>query len=185
MSQIERLITNYRKFVSLTWQQNLAGSQRVWFAVYSPSEERRLRARLKEFEVATGEARHKWQLLDVTAEPALWLGKHDYSSEYFQEPAALANIEQEFRSHMTSLLRDALSNPDVDPNTTVAVIGVGSVFGFTSVSSIVADIEGAIRGRLLIFFPGEYEKNLYRFMDARDGFNYMAVPITGGERLLI
>ena len=30
-------------------------------------------------------------------------------------------------------------------------------------------------------FPGDYERNLYRFMDARDGFNYMAVPITCAE----
>jgi hypothetical protein len=35
-----------------------------------------------------------------------------------------------------------------------------------------------IRGRLVVFFPGEYEDNNYRLLDARDGWNYLAVPIT-------
>jgi hypothetical protein len=39
--------------------------------------------------------------------------------------------------------------------------------------------EDSVLGRMLVFFRGEYTGNVYRFMDARDGFNYMAVPITG------
>ena len=31
---------------------------------------------------------------------------------------------------------------------------------------------------LSIFFPGQYEQNNYRLLDARDGWNYLAVPIT-------
>ena len=31
---------------------------------------------------------------------------------------------------------------------------------------------------------GEYAGNVYRFMDARDGFNYMAVPITATESFI-
>ena len=37
----------------------------------------------------------------------------------------------------------------------------------------------------VVLFPGEYRHNVYRFMDARDGFNYMAVPITSSENFLI
>jgi hypothetical protein len=46
------------------------------------------------------------------------------------------------------------------------------------------EVEQAIRGRLVLFFPGEYENRNYRLLDARDGWNYLAVPITlhsGGE----
>jgi hypothetical protein len=46
------------------------------------------------------------------------------------------------------------------------------------VSSLIESVEDSVRGRLLVLFPGEYAGNVYRFMDARDGFNYMAVPIT-------
>jgi hypothetical protein len=37
---------------------------------------------------------------------------------------------------------------------------------------------------MLVFFPGEYTNNVYRFMDARDGFNYMAIPITSTESFI-
>jgi hypothetical protein len=52
------------------------------------------------------------------------------------------------------------------------------------ISSLIDRVEDSVRGRLLVFFPGEYTKNVYRFMDARDGFNYMAVPITSTESFL-
>jgi len=52
------------------------------------------------------------------------------------------------------------------------------------VSSLIERVEDSVLGRLLIFFPGEYAGNVYRFMDARDGFNYMAVPITSTESFL-
>jgi len=29
-----------------------------------------------------------------------------------------------------------------------------------------------------VFFPGQLEQNNYRLLDARDGWNYMAVPIS-------
>jgi hypothetical protein len=39
-------------------------------------------------------------------------------------------------------------------------------------------VESDIRGRLVVFFPGHLERSNYRLLDARDGWNYMAVPIT-------
>ena len=39
-------------------------------------------------------------------------------------------------------------------------------------------VQNDIPGRLLVFFPGTYEDNIYRLLDARDGWNYHAVPIT-------
>jgi hypothetical protein len=52
------------------------------------------------------------------------------------------------------------------------------------VSALLNDVNDAIAGRLLVFFPGEHEGNNYRLLDARDGWNYMATPITpnGGRR---
>jgi hypothetical protein len=49
------------------------------------------------------------------------------------------------------------------------------------VSELVSRVESSIRGRLLVFFPGEHENNTYRFLDAREGWNYLAVPITSDE----
>lgn len=185
MSQINNLIANYRRHVGIPWQVNLAGRQRVWFAVYPPSEERRLRAHLQEFQIATVEAKHGWKLVDITDLPARWLAAHEYRDAYFEEPTALSMIEQDLKTSVVSCVREACQAKDADKDTIVAVLGAGSLFGFTHLSSIIADLEDSIRGRLLVFFPGEYERNVYRFMDARDGFNYMAVPITCSEGLEI
>jgi hypothetical protein len=185
MSKISNLVINYQRFVSLPWLQNLAGKQRVWFAVYQPSEERRLRAQIQEFETTTLGANHRWRLEDITDAPAKWLANHEYRESYFLEPSALVNVEEELKTYIVSRLITACRAPEVDVNTVVAVIGIGSLFGFTHVSGIIARVEDSIKGRLLVFFPGEYERNLYRFMDARDGFNYMAVPITCSERFMI
>jgi hypothetical protein len=38
-----------------------------------------------------------------------------------------------------------------------------------------------IKGRLLVFFPGEHDGGSYRLLDARDGWNYLAIPITAQE----
>jgi len=42
-------------------------------------------------------------------------------------------------------------------------------------------VEADIRGRLLVFFPGVYEQDNYRLLDARDGWNYLAIPITASD----
>ena len=63
----------------------------------------------------------------------------------------------------------------------VAVYGVASLFGFLRISEILPLCENAIQGRLLVFFPGVYEQDNYRLLDARDGWNYHAVPITASE----
>ena len=64
---------------------------------------------------------------------------------------------------------------DVD---VVAIMGVASLFGFKRTSELMKLVEPYIAGRLLVFYPGEYEENNYRLLDARDGWNYLATPIT-------
>ena len=184
MSHCDRLLRNYQRFVRLPWSQHLAGKQRVWFAIYPPSEERRIRAHLQEFQVATVDAGHAWRLVDLTDLPARWMAGHPYRYGYFADPSALPAVEEDLRVHLAEALRTALQDTDVTENTVVAVMGTGALFGFSHISPIISQIEDVIRGRLLVFFPGEYERNLYRFMDARDGFNYMAVPITSNESVL-
>jgi len=178
MNTTDRLIHNYERFVKLPWQAGLAGPQRVWFAVYPPTEERRVRAKLQQFELDTHAAGHRWQVVDLTHAFGQWLGGHEYRDAYLEDPAALSSVEDDFRDHVVARLREECSRAEADANTVVAVVGIGSIFGFASVSDVVGKVEASIRGRLLIFFPGEHRSQRYRFMDARDGFNYMAVPIT-------
>ena len=88
---------------------------------------------------------------------------------------------QDFASFVSQQIVDALIAPGVDTNTVVAVSGLASLFGLTLASAIFETVAPSIRGRLLVFFPGQHDGSNYRFLDARDGWNYLAVPITGIE----
>ena len=185
MRKAQQLTSNYRRFVQLPWSSNIPGGQRVWFAVYPPSEERNVRAQIPEFELATRDANHDWYVIDVTGVPERYISDHEYREAYFREPEAIASIEDDIRIMVISILRRGLDSSEVSDNTVVAVIGMMSLFGFTHVSPIISSIESAIKGRLLVFFPGVHDMNQYRFMDARDGFNYMAIPITCDEEMVL
>ena len=183
MNAIDRLVANYQRQVSLPWATNLAGKQRVWFAVYPPTEERRVRANLQQFEAVTHAAQHGWLVVDLTPLLPEWLGQHEYREGIFAEPQFLSS-HQELEELAVEKVKKACSAEEVDHNTVVAMMGLGSLFDFVRVSRLLDAVESAIRGRLLVLFPGEYRHNTYRFMDARDGFNYMAVPITTTESFL-
>ena len=185
MAHIEDLVASYKSHIAAPWQKNLAGAQKTIFVVYPKTEERRLRARLLEFEMATTAAGHGWLMFDFTPVFAKWMAATDYRDEYFRSPADLSiKLETDFLQFAAGQLRGALVEPRADENTVVAVSGVASLFGFSRVSLVLKEVENDIKGRLTLFFPGEYEDNNYRLLDARDGWNYLAVPITlhtGGQ----
>jgi len=181
LSRLDELIKNYESFVSLPWKQDLAGVERVWFAVYDPDEERRLRCRIEEFEISTKKAEHDWRLLNITDSFAIWMSENDYRESYFEEPADMLMALKEFETYVREIIRTLLADVESDENTVVAIHGVASLYGLTRVSSVIEGLEKDIRGRLLIFFPGEQEGNNYRLLGARDGWNYMAIPITAHD----
>ena len=184
MAQIERLIQSYDTRVSLPWERSLAGPQRVWFAVYHKGEERRLRRRLDEFEISTKRAKHGWITIDLTDAFAHWLSQHEYRDGYFETPEHLEGESpavDDFKEAIVRQVTDVLTSTKADENTVVSIYGVASLFGFLKTSELVSKVESAIRGRLLVFFPGEHENNTYRFLDAREGWDYLAVPITADE----
>ena len=185
MARLEELVSRYKAHVSAPWQRNLAGPQKTIFIVYPKTDERRLRARLELFEIVTKEAGHTWLLFDFTTAFARWMAAADYREAYFEEPADLGlKLEMDFLHYAAAQLRTALTDGKADEDTVVATYGVASLYGFTKVSLVLKEVEKDIRGRLVLFFPGEFDNNNYRLLDARDGWNYLAVPITlhsGGE----
>lgn len=179
MGRIEELAARYRAHIGAPWQRNLAGDQKAVFLVYPKTDERKLRARLELFEMATTSTGHGWRLLDISNAFACWMSDTDYRDAYFEDPEALAmKLRSEFVQRASSRLREVLTAEGVDEDTVVAIQGVACLFGFTRVSLVLKEVVKDIRGRLVVFFPGEYEENNYRLLDARDGWNYLAVPIT-------
>src|SRR5439155_14650834 len=86
LNRIDALRTNYARYVYLPWDRSLPGPQRIWFAVYDPLDERRLRLRLPSFEIATKEAGHGWHSCDLTCAFAHWMADQDYRGAYFESP---------------------------------------------------------------------------------------------------
>lgn len=179
MGRIEDLAQRYQSHIAAPWQRNLAAEQRTVFLVYPKSDERRLRARVELFELATTQAGHGWRLCDLTGSFARWMAGTDYRDSYFEDPAAIGmKLHGEFLKTVADELRTVLRGDGVDEDTVVAVQGVACLFVFTRVSLVLKEVVKDIKGRLLLFFPGEYEGGNYRLLDARDGWNYLAVPIT-------
>ena len=145
--------------------------------VYPKERERILRARIGEFEQATRDEGHGWVQADATRWFAEWMGSHEYREAYFEDPELLdAALQSDFRDFAAERLRQALAAADDD--SVVALIGAASLYGFVHVSELIQSVESEIRGRLAVFFPGTKNGNNYRLLDARDGWSYLAQPIT-------
>lgn len=185
MNRIDVLKKNYKRFCDTSWDRNVAGAQRVWLAVYDKEDERKLRLRLGLFEEATHHAGRKWESIDLTDAFAEWMcgpDNVDYAESYFESPDSLDNAKLgEFMQSIVTNIRSVLAALPDPQNTVLAVTGIASLFGFLKISEILPLIEGDVKGRLLVFFPGVYEQNNYRLLDARDGWNYLAYPITASD----
>lgn len=178
MSKLDKLLREYGGHISIPWPQGLAGAQRVIFIVYDKSDELRFRTKVDEFEIATKTAGHSWKLLDLTNSFPEWMASLDYHDSYFEAPEDVEGLLAQFVDSVVASITNLLEQPDVNDQTVVAIMGIACLFGFAKVSEIVQRIAPRVRGRLVVFFPGEYENNNYRLLDARDGWNYLAVPIT-------
>jgi hypothetical protein len=182
MSTVEELLERYRERVQMPWDPALSGSQRVWFVVYDPVQERRLRLRLPDFQTATEGSGHAWCHIDLTDAFANWLGSHRRRDAYFKDPDKATFAMDAFAQHLAENLSASLTDPEVTANTVVAVTGVASLFGLVRVSPLIEAVKGVIPGRLAVFFPGQYdEQSYFRLLDARDGWDYLAVPITASR----
>lgn len=181
-SKVTKLVASYREHLGVPWQSGLAAIQRIIFAVYDKTDELRLRANIDEFALATQQAGKKWLLVDLTNAFPQWMAALEYRDAYFESPEDLAGYQTgeltEFVTSLSAKLKQQLTEQG-GPDTVVALMGVGALFGLARVSSVVESIKDSVQGRLLVFFPGEYhpENHSYRLLDARDGWNYLAVPL--------
>ena len=181
MSEVEGLLANYSRFVRLPWDRSLAGPQKVWFALHDPAQERRLRLRLEEFRLATLAAGHGWVPFDLTDAFARWMAHQEYRDAYFAEPELLTDRLGEFLDALVAEVEAVLTGPEADDAAVVAVTGLAALFGLTRGSALIERVAPRVCGRLLVFFPGHHEGSNYRLLDARDGWNYLAIPITASD----
>ncbi len=175
MSRVSDLVDAYKAELSLTWEANVSGGERVWMLVYPPDLERQVRHSLPSLDLATTQANREWIVLDITDDFGKWLSSHKYAEAFYEEPTDLtASILDQFEATLVARIRHTLEI--ASPNAVVALVGIASIFPFLRASSVIKSVDSAITGRLLVLFPGlhDSENNSFRLLDARDGFNYRA-----------
>ena len=182
MSSLQRLLDNFERQVSLPLAERLPAVQRVWFVVYAPEQERRIHFLLPEFELRARRHGKDWRGLDLTDTAAAWLARHEYRDEYLKEPSLLD--EQAMQEAVSSQVAEQITRLGLAPHSLCVLFGLGGLFGAEKISAVVQSIQDLIPGRLVCFFPGSREQNSYHFMNARDGWNYHALPITDEESFL-
>lgn len=178
-SKIDQLLSAYELVINEPWSSSLSGQERVWFLVYDPAEQRKVDLRIGDFETATTKASKRWITISLKKCFPTWMSNHDYKEEYFAEPETLVDqLEAEFKQYAIDFLIKEMERLGTDTNTLIAITDISSLFGFNRMSDVLNGCANSFKGRMLIFFPGEYDKNHYRLLDARDGWSYLARPIT-------
>lgn len=176
--RVDLLLEAYQRQLSLPWRSGLSGAERIWMAVYPPELERRMRARTDDFAATTKAAGHPWVPLDLTDAFPKWMAAHPYRDRYFAKPELMTPALTQFGKVVEDQVRSVLTSPAATADSVVALLGVGALFPMVRISSLLQKVSGSVPGRLLVLFPGAFEDGNYRLLDARDGWNYLAIPIT-------
>lgn len=137
---------------------------------YDHSLERRVSAQIHLIETATRAAGHGWRFLDLAPLFGRWVVGHRHFKRLLARPAELATLLHTFET----IAAEARQTTSAD---VLALSGIGSLFGLASVSRIVETTAPEVAGRLLVAFPGRFERGAYSLLDARESWNYHAAPI--------
>lgn len=185
MSRLDQLEESYRRHVAIPLRSGLPLAQRIWFLVYAPEDERRLQNRLTEFEIATTDAGLSWKEIDLDGSYAAWIDESYSDEEERKTVLSDRDLAEDYanpglRDFLVERIRATIATvPGEEVDSTVfAIHGLMELYDFIHVSEVMEELGREIRGVLLLFFPGARQGNSYRFLEARDGWDYLATPIT-------
>ena len=177
-NRLHAILQQYKDYIATPWKADLSPKERTIFLVYNKEEERRMTAMVPEFRLATEVLGHRWVDFDCSTLYSRWIADHEYRESYFEEPELLQGIlETDFREWIVNRFHEV--SVDTGPIDVIALSGTAALYGFIKLSTVVEAAAQLTKGRLIVFFPGEYDRNMYRFLNARDGWNYLAVALTG------
>jgi hypothetical protein len=182
MSKIDSLIESYRRHISMPYRKEKDLTQRTWIAVYPPEDELRLRSKIDEFEIATKDSGHRWQTIDFNHAIADWLDSvpEQKKKECLADDANTTDLANpQFKKYLSNRILSCIQACPVEvvDKTVFAILGAMGIYDFAYISEVFEFLPKNLPGNLLLFFPGEKEENIYKFLNARKGWNYMAVPI--------
>lgn len=172
---VEDLLAAFRTRLSVPWRPDEAAAGRVWMLWYDKTLERRVRGRLAEFRLATEQAGKGWHEFDLAPQFGTWIARQTWFERAAKRPTTLGTVLPDFEAHLIDQLHSRLRR--CGSNDILALTGAASLFGLMRASTLIAKVADAVPGRLLVTFPGTHQGGIYRLLDARDGWSYLAVPI--------
>jgi hypothetical protein len=175
LNTFDDILTAYNRQVQLPWASDTPPAGRIWIVWYDKALQRRFTGRLGEFEHSTLKAGHGWQHINLSPWFGKWLAQHEFFDALVEQPKELRGLLPEVEDDIVSVLKHALKS--CSANDVLAVDGCGSLFGVGRVSTLISRIADSVPGRLMMGFPGKHASGVYRLLDARDGWNYHAIPI--------
>lgn len=167
--------------VELPWPSDTPPAGRVWILWYDKSLQRKITGRIGEFEHATLKAGHGWRQLNLSTWFGQWIAQHEFFDALVEQPKELRGLLPDVEDALVATVRASLK--DCGPNDVLALDGCGSLFGVAKVSTLISRVADSVPGRLLVAFPGKHAAGVYRLLDARDGWNYHAIPIPSENAL--
>lgn len=185
MNYVERLNDGLKSQLRLPWSNDKSGGERVWFLVFDPAKLRDVAVGRDMFRMSVQAAGYRWEEFDISNAFGQWMADHRYASRFYARPTLAKSAPEDFAAHLASSIKAEILERGLDERTVLALTGTESLYGISRMSHVTRMIEDAVPGRLLVFFPGDFvsadKAPYYRFLDARDGWNYLAVPIVPTE----
>lgn len=175
LSTVEDLVAAFRHRLDVPWRLDEQPAGRVWMLWYGKEHERRVRGRLGEFRLAAEQAGRGWIELDLAPMFGEWVAAQPWFDGLARRPNTLNTVIGQFEAAVADRVRTSLAA--CTQNDILALTGVASLFGLIRAQTLMASVAPFVPGRLLVTFPGVHRDGIYRLLDARDGYNYLAVPI--------
>jgi hypothetical protein len=179
LSTVEELLAAFRGRLDVPWRPDEPPAGRVWMLWYAKEHERRVRGRLGEFRLAAEQAGKGWRDFDLAPRFGEWVAAQRWFERAAKKPGTLSTVLPQFEQHLVGRVRAELER--CGPDDLLVLTGVASLFGLLRASTLIAQVADRVPGRLVVTFPGTHQGGIYRLLDARDGWNYLAVPIPSAD----
>jgi hypothetical protein len=179
LSTVEDLLENFKKRLAVPWRLDKPPAGLVWILWYDKARERRVRGRLREFQLAAEQAGKAWREFDIAPRFGDWVAQQPWFERLARHPGTLSTVIPQFEEDLVNRVKAELAA--CGQNDIMVLTGVASLFGITRASALIDKVVTSIPGRMLMTFPGLHQGGIYRLLDARDGWNYLAVPIPSND----
>ena len=109
MSSIEELLEDFKKRLTVPWRNDEPPAGRVWILWYDKAHERRVRGRLREFQLAAEQAGKGWREFDIAPQFGARVAQQPWCERLAKRPGSLSTVIPQFEDHLAGAVKDQLT----------------------------------------------------------------------------